>query len=168
MTQPYRLGCSTRFPLCRILWTSIPVCLFLCTICLNKTIEHYLPPRHILFKFTSQILPPHPIKVIFREVVWYITTMAFVRRCPHLVDHTLIRPLSSSSSMILRPLSIRYYSDGRGPLPDPSVPPKPLPEQEPLGTVWRPYLRISVGIVFVGSLIYSMVYLTQLSKRNPD
>ncbi|KAK2771893.1 Coproporphyrinogen-III oxidase [Emmonsiellopsis sp. PD_33] len=34
--------------------------------------------------------------------------------------------------------------------------PKPHPSSE-RDTVWRPYLRISVGIVFIGSLIYSMV-----------
>ena len=47
-----------------------------------------------------------------------------------------------------------------------------MPKRPPIAgrerqTVWAPYLRLSVGVVFVGSLIYSMVYLQLFPNVTP-
>ena len=52
----------------------------------------------------------------------------------------------------IRSQSRRSYAD----YPKPPKPPGPGIER---GTVWAPKTRIAVGIVFIGTLIYSMVHL---------
>lgn len=49
---------------------------------------------------------------------------------------------------------------------DPKKPPSiKIPLEKQSRTVWAPRLRISVGVVFVGALIYSMVRLTLTAPK---